>query len=167
MEIKLTLALPRDELSVPVARRVLKQAMDVLGVEAEDTQDIQLAMTEACTNVLDHAVDADEYEVSAGIDNDVCVIEVIDRGAGFDASDLGLDEADHGAEEGRGIQLMRALVDNVKFDKRERVGNVVRLEKRLEWHDDSVIKALTEGKRPMEHGPWSQDEHLEDAPERI
>ena len=166
MEIKLTLALPRDELSVPVARRVLKQAMDVLGVRAEITSDIEVALTEACTNVLDHAEGAEEYEVSAGIDGDMCVIEVIDRGSNdFDPALLGHEPADGHAEEGRGIQLMRALVDRVHFDNREQVGTVVHLEKRLEWLDGSVIKALTEGKQPIKHGPWSDDEHLEDAPE--
>jgi hypothetical protein len=60
---------------------------------------------------------------------------------------------------------MRALVDRVHFDSRPSVGTVVHLEKRLEWHDDSVIKTLTEGRKPTEHGPWSQDEHLEDTPE--
>ncbi len=168
MEIKLTLALPRDELSVPVARRVLAQAMDVLGVEREVTSDIEIALTEACTNVLDHAEGAEEYEVSAGIDGDVCVIEVIDRGAGqFDPAVLGHGDAADDAEEGRGIQLMRALVDKVRFDNREQVGTVVHLEKRLEWHEDSVIKALTVGKQPLKHGPWSDDEHLEDAPEPV
>ena len=168
MEIKLTLALPRDELSVPVARNVLKQAMDVLGVEQETTADIQLALTEACTNVLDHAIEADEYEVSAGIDGDVCVIEVIDRGAsGFDGSQHGHAAAEEDAEEGRGIQIMRALVDKVEFESRPQVGTVVHLEKKLEWHDDSVINALTEGKTKTRHGPWSEDEHLEDAPEPV
>lgn len=166
MEIKLTLALPRDELSVPVARRVLRQAMDVLGVKDEVTSDIEVALTEACTNVLDHAEGAEEYEVSAGIDGDMCVIEVIDRGPGeFDPAVLGHEPAADHAEEGRGIQLMRALVDRVHFDNREQVGTVVHLEKHLEWHDDSVIKTLTEGKEPLRHGPWSDDEHLEDAPE--
>lgn len=161
----MTLALPRDELSVPVARRVLRQAMDVLGVEEEITNDIQLALTEAVTNVLDHAADSDEYEVSAGIANDMCVVEVIDRGAGFDASQLGHVQADHGAEEGRGIQIMRALVDMVQFDSREQVGNVVHLEKRLRYADGAVIKALTEGRPPTTRGPWSRDEHIEDAPQ--
>ncbi len=165
MEIKLALALPRDELSVPVVRRVPKQAMDVLGVDNDVISDIQLALTEACTNVLDHSQDGDEYEVSAGIDGELCVIEVIDRGGGFDGSTLGLDHAEATAEDGRGIQLMRALVDTVRFDNRPSVGTVVHLEKRLEWDDDSVIKALTEGREPTRHGPWSQDEHREDTSE--
>lgn len=165
MQIKLTLALPRDELSVPVVRRVLKQALGTLGVQEECVGDIELALTEACSNVLNHAVDAEEYEVSAGIDGDVCVIEVVDRGAGFDSTDLGHADAEHSAEGGRGIQLMRALVDRVHFASSTPAGTVVRLEKTLEWHEDSVIKALTEGNSPTEHGPWSQDEQLEGAPE--
>ena len=167
MEIKLTLALPRDELSVPVIRGVLSQAMEVLGVEAAVITDIQVALTEACTNVLEHAAEADEYEISAGIDGDMCVIEVVDRGGGFDGSALGLDDAHENAEGGRGIQLMRALVDKVEFDSRPQVGTVVHLEKRLRWHEDSVIKALTEGRKRTEHGPWSSDEQLEDAPEPV
>ena len=61
--------------------------------------------------------------------------------------------------------VMRALVDTVRFDNRPSVGTVVHLEKRLEWHDDSIIKALTEGREPTQHGPWSQDEQLKDTPE--
>jgi serine/threonine-protein kinase RsbW len=156
VEIKLTLALPRDELSVPVVRRVLKSSMQTLGVEGEVISDIELALTEAVTNVLDHAADGEEYEVSAGINGDLCVIEVIDRGAGFDSGSLGHDDAHVEAEDGRGIQIMRALVDRVTFDSVDTVGTVVHLEKRLEWNPDAVIKKLTDDHPPTEHGPWSE-----------
>ncbi len=167
MEFKLTLALPRDEYSVPVARNVLKNSLTVLGVRATVVHDIELALTEACTNVLDHAVGSDEYELSAGIDGRTCVLEVIDRGGGFDGSMQGLTEADPSAEDGRGIQLMRALVDKVTFTSRPQVGTIVHLEKELEWYDDAPIKKLTEDSPATEHGPWSSDEHLEDAPEPV
>ena len=156
MEIKLTLALPRDELSVPVVRRVLKSSMQTLGVDGDVIGDIELALTEAVTNVLDHAADGEEYEVSAGINGDLCVIEVIDRGAGFDSGALGHDDAHLEAEDGRGIQIMRALVDRVTFDSVDTVGTVVHLEKRLEWNPDAVIKKLTDDHPPTEHGPWSE-----------
>ncbi|MCW2667370.1 MAG: putative serine/threonine kinase anti-sigma factor [Frankiales bacterium] len=164
MEIKLTLALPRDELSVPVVRSVLRSSMQVLGIDAEVIADIEVALTEACTNVLDHATHGEEYEVSAGIDGDLCVIEVIDRGEAFDGSDRGHAIAEGSAEGGRGIQLMRALVDKVEFTSREQVGTVVHLEKQLVWADGSLIKQMTDGQPPMRHGPWSIDERLEDAP---
>ena len=164
MEIKLTLALPRDQISVPVVRRLLKQAMDTLGVEPDVTADIELALTEACTNVLDHSDDGDEYEVSAGIDGDQCVLEVIDRGAGFDGSLQGLADAAPSAEDGRGIQLMRALVDRVTFTNRPAKGTVVHLEKKLEWREGSVIQRWTENQPSTEHGPWSREDTMDDAP---
>ena len=166
MEIKLTLALPRDEISVPVVRTLLKQAMKVLGVVPEVTADIELALTEACTNVLDHSDESDEYEVSAGIDGDQCVIEVVDRGRGFDGSLLGMAHAESTAEEGRGIQLMRALVDTVTFTSRPHKGTVVHLEKKLEWQPGSVIQHWTEDAPPTEHGPWSDDDTMDDAPDK-
>ena len=167
MELKLTLALPRDEYSVPVARRVLSRSLDVLGVDETVVADIELALTEACTNVLDHAADTDEYEVSAGIDGTICIIEVIDRGGGFDDSTKGLVDAEPSAEDGRGIQLMRALVDKVTFTSRPQVGTVVHLEKQLTWSDGAVIERLTEDQPKTEHGPWSDDERFEDKPEPV
>ena len=167
MELKLTLAMPRDEYSVPVARRVLARSLEVLGVEESVVADIELALTEACTNVLDHAAETDEYEVSAGLDGTVCVIEVIDRGGGFDSAAKGLVEADPTAEDGRGIQLMRALVDKVTFTSRPQVGTVVHLEKQLSFGDGSVIHHLTDQQPETEHGPWSDDERFEDKPEPV
>ena len=155
MEIKLSLALPRDELSVPVVRRVLRSAMHALGVDADVIADVEVALTEAATNVLKHAGDGEEYEVSAGIDGDLCVVEIIDRGGGFDSEALGHTDAALGAEQGRGIQLMRALVDHVRFESRETEGTVVHLEKRLEWADGSVIRRLSQDAAPSDRGPWS------------
>jgi serine/threonine-protein kinase RsbW len=167
VEIKLTLALPRDEYSVPVARRVLARSLDALGVAQTVVADIELALTEACTNVLDHAIDTDEYAVSAGIDGTLCILEVVDRGRGFDGAARGLEHADPSAEDGRGIQLMRALVDKVTFTSRPQDGTVVHLEKQLVWDEGSLIKRLTEGSPPTQHGPWSQDERFEDKPEPL
>ena len=144
MEIKFTLQLPRDALSVPVVRRVLNSSMRTLGVAEECLTDIEGARTEACTNVLDHAAAGDEYEVIAGLDDSRCVIDVVDRGRGFDAEHLGHAEADPSAEEGRGIQLIRALVDKVHFRSRPESGTVVHLEKELEYVDGSPLQRLVE-----------------------
>ncbi len=166
MEIKLTLALPRDALSVPVVRRVLRGAMETLGVVEDVIASIELALTEAATNVLDHALESDQYEVSAGIDGDLCVIEVVDREAVlFDGDEMGLADAADAAEEGRGIQLMRALVDRVEFTSRPQTGTVVHLEKAIEWVDGAPGRSLAELMPDERHGPWSDDENLEDAPD--
>ena len=144
MEIKLSLALPRDKLSIPVVRHVLAQSMRTLGVHPTCMDDIQLAISEACTNVLDHARDDSEYAVSAAIDDSVCVIEICDHGAGFEAGGIGHAEAEPDAEEGRGIYLMRALVDRLHFSTGSPSGTVVRLEKTLVWEEGAPGKQLSD-----------------------
>jgi serine/threonine-protein kinase RsbW len=144
MEIKFTLQLPRDALSVPVVRRVLNSSMETLGVSADCLADIDIALTEACTNVLDHATAGDEYQVVAGLDDSMCVIEVVDTGRGFDADHLGHADADPSAEEGRGIQLIRALVDRVHFRSRPEAGMIVHLEKDLDFEAGSPLQRLAD-----------------------
>lgn len=144
MEIKFTLHLPRDALSVPVVRRVLNSSMRTLGVTDQCLTDIEIALAEACTNVLDHAAQGDEYEIVAGLDDAMCVIDVVDTGRGFDADHLGHADADPSAEEGRGIQLIRALVDRVQFRSRPEAGMIVHLEKELEFTHDSPLQRLAD-----------------------
>lgn len=165
MEIKFSLALPRDRLSVPAVRRVLGSSLGALGVHDEVISDVCIALSEACTNVVDHAADGDEYEVIVGICGNECVIEVLDTGGGFDGTTHGLAAADHGAESGRGIQLMRALVDRVSFHEQHLAdGTVVHLEKRLTWDEGSVIGRLTDSQPEMPHGPWSGEDLSEQGP---
>ena len=142
MQIQLSLSLPRDEMSVPVSRHIAAQALATLGVEPECVSDIEVALTEACTNVLDHVGADDEYDVTMRVRGDLCVIEVIDTGHGFDAAMLGLRDAELTAEEGRGIQVMRALVDRVRFVNRPEEGTIVHLEKDISWRDSALVKVL-------------------------
>jgi serine/threonine-protein kinase RsbW len=144
MELRLTLALPRDQMSVPVARRLLRRSLDTLGMDRDTVGDIEVALTEACTNVLDHARGEDDYTVSAGIDGDTCVIEVVDRASHFDGSERGLLDAEPSAEDGRGIQLMRALMDRLEFQNRPTSGTVVHLEKHVRWSRDAPMTKLEE-----------------------
>lgn len=159
MELKLTLSLPRDAMSMPLARRVCTEAMRVLGVSEDSIHDLEVALAEAVANVLKHADDADDYEISIGINHEVCVVEVVDRGAGpaqaAALAQLGRTEADPDSENGRGIQLMRALVDNVHFISRPEVGTVVHLEKALTWIAGSPIQRLTDGRPPTTGGAWT------------
>ncbi len=165
MEFKLTLALPRDELSIPVVRRILTRTLDVLGVARSCTEDIEVAITEACTNVLDHAASGDEYEVSAGIDEDICVIEIVDTGRGFHSDQVGHADADPGAEQGRGIQLIRALMDSARFETRVESGTVVHLEKQLSWHEGAPVRRLASNSA-THSGPWARQEQITPATER-
>ena len=130
MEINLKLCLPRDELSIPIARHICRNALAEVGVQRDCSSDIEVAVTEACTNVLVHAGPGDVYEVHLTIDDELCTIRVVDAGTGLDDGALeGVPE--DGAESGRGVILMRALVDRVLFTSRPEAGTIVHLEKAL------------------------------------
>jgi serine/threonine-protein kinase RsbW len=119
--------------------------MEDLGVDAECRADIEVALTEACANVLKHSGGDDQYEVRLSVDSEVCEIRIVDTGRGFDSSSVFA--ADPSDESGRGITLMRALVDRVKFESKPEVGTIVHLEKQLGFEDGAVMRQLS-GPRP-------------------
>lgn len=120
--------------------------MERLGVEPECVDDMELAVTEACTNVLLHAgtADKEEYEVSVEVNEKLCEIQVTDAGEGFDTSKLS-SETDVTSETGRGIQLMKALVDRVQFLSKPQDGTIVRLIKEVQLKDNSALRSLGAG----------------------
>ena len=139
MELSLALTLPRDEQTVPVARHVVRNAMEQVGVEATCIYDVELALSEACTNVLVHSGPGDQYVVRLYLDGRLGVIRVIDVGHGFDSARLQAEGSLADAERGRGLGLMRALVDRVDFTSRPEAGTIVTLEKTLTLDADALL----------------------------
>ena len=141
MEIAFKLTLPRDEVSVPVVRHISRDALLKLGVEETCVSDIELAVTEACTNVLNHADGTEDiYEVSFEINEEMAHIRIIDTGRGFEEGQIELSA--ESAESGRGIFLMKALVDDLKFVSEPEKGTVVHLVKKLTCNDASILHML-------------------------
>jgi serine/threonine-protein kinase RsbW len=138
--MRFSLALPRESLSIRVLRRVLGDALRGLGVAEDCIGDILVAASEACTNVIQHSHTPLDYEVLARVDDGVCVLTVTDRGRGL-AEEFPAEAGDH-AESGRGIKIMRALVDDVTFDTSPGQGTAVRLCKRLTWKDEALLPRL-------------------------
>jgi serine/threonine-protein kinase RsbW len=137
VEIALSLSLPRDSESVPVARHIVGKALAEVGVTEDCAHDVELALSEACTNVLLHAGPGDEYDVRLEIDDHSCELRVVDIGQGFDAaSPRRVEVPEHEAERGRGLGVMSALVDQVQFVSKPAAGTVVHLQKTLAYRDD-------------------------------
>jgi serine/threonine-protein kinase RsbW len=148
VEINLVLYLPRDTASVPITRQVLDGCLETLGVSPDTRADIALALSEACANVVQHAGPGDEYEVQARARNGRCAIEVVNTasrddgpkpdGGGTSAGEgdgiaLSGDPVPATAENGRGLKIMNAVVDNLKLTGSQGQGTVVHFEKTLEW----------------------------------
>ena len=139
MELSLALTLPRDEQTVPVARHIVRNAMEQVGVEETCVDDVELALSEACTNVLLHSGPGDQYKVRLDLEDRLGLIRIVDVGHGFDSAELRDDGALPEAERGRGLGLMQALVDRVDFTSRSEVGTIVTLEKILTYSDEALL----------------------------
>jgi serine/threonine-protein kinase RsbW len=135
IEVNLTLCLPRDTQTVPLVRHLVGATLRELGVARDCRSDVELAVTEACANVLDHSQVEDEYEVRVAVTTERCEIRVVDTGHGFDFSTLD-ETSDPASERGRGVQLMRALVDGIRFDSEPEQGTIVHLVKHLVFDAD-------------------------------
>ena len=131
MDIAFTVRLPVDSTSVPFVRGLCRQALEHLGVERTTVDEVTLALTEACANVVHHAGEHAEYEVQVAIDDALCRISVFDDGDGFDPEQLPDATGRAPLDGGRGLRLMRALVDRLDFRHESDGRHRVTLEKRL------------------------------------
>ena len=120
------------ELEIPARPDYLALVRSVISaaVAAESTRtdtrldDLRLAVTEACANAIEatgaHFRD-EPVRIRCSFDDERIVIEIVDRGGGFDPSALDTlptatdpGRLDH--ERGLGIELMRTFADDVTFE---------------------------------------------------
>jgi serine/threonine-protein kinase RsbW len=134
VDIAFTVHLPVDTGSVPFVRGLCRQALEHLHVGTTVIDEVTLALTEACANVVQHAGDHAEYEVAVAIDDRLCRISVVDSGNGLDPAELAARDERSPLDEGRGLLLMQALVDRLDFRHESDGRHRVTLEKRLSPH---------------------------------
>lgn len=129
MDVRFSIALPREAYTVAVMREFMGEALRTSGICDDCLSDLLMASSEACANVIDHGHPAPSYEVFAKVSGGWCVLEITNTGPGFDPEDV--PHPDPEAESGRGILLMRQLVDDVEFGHAPGGATLVRLRKRL------------------------------------
>jgi serine phosphatase RsbU (regulator of sigma subunit)/DNA-binding response OmpR family regulator/anti-sigma regulatory factor (Ser/Thr protein kinase) len=118
----LELELPAEPRSVPAARHRLERWLSETGGGVDDFA-IKLAVSEACTNAVEHAYGPGGghcFRLTAWRRDGEVVIEVADAGRW---------RAPRGAHRGRGITMMEEVMDSVELE-RTPAGTVVRMRKR-------------------------------------
>jgi serine/threonine-protein kinase RsbW len=128
-------------------------ALASVGVNEDCRNDIQLALAEACGNVIRHAGPGDDYSVTIWFDTEQCTIEVVDNGSNAVAGqrrstaptisdDAGLTMPLPTDDSGRGLHLIRMVAD--RFDMRsDQRGTALRFVKRLAWTPDAPLRRMT------------------------
>jgi serine/threonine-protein kinase RsbW len=118
------LEIPALPAFVGVARTVVAAvATSVPGIDDDRLEDLRIAVSEACTNAVEahQAVGKDQRVVlRCLIESEVLQIRVEDQGKGFDPASVPprppVGDLGHlNSERGWGLQLIRALVDDVTF----------------------------------------------------
>jgi anti-sigma regulatory factor (Ser/Thr protein kinase) len=109
----LQLTLPAKAASVPVVRHRLRMWLNenVPELDKLARSDLEVAWSEACTNVIRHAYGPGDatFQASAARDGDAVALQVRDTGQW---------RPPRGQHGGRGIALMRELCDEVHVDRR-------------------------------------------------
>jgi serine/threonine-protein kinase RsbW len=142
MDLDVALCLPREAETVSLIRGIVCDALGKLGVTPDCVDDVRLALSEACTNVVDHATDDDEYEVRLRVENVICHISVTNTTSGFDAESLADVMPSTSSARGRGVAIMSAVMDHVAFHSEPAAGTVVHLVKTLEVRPDGALARL-------------------------
>ncbi|MCW2959033.1 MAG: ATP-binding protein [Solirubrobacterales bacterium] len=109
------LTLPATPASVSVVRYLFGGVQPMWAVSDLLMHDIQIAVSEACTNVVKHAYDTGApgmLEIAAGLDGDAVVVRVRDNGPGL-ATTAGA-PAMATSELGVGLALIAALATRME-----------------------------------------------------
>ncbi len=134
-----TVSLPSDVNYLDVARNFVSDIGHKVGLSAAEIHDLQLAVTEAVTNVIEHAYAGDtEQRIDLAIERDgeCFVVAITDTGQNrFDPAahpDPDLKEyLSQCRVGGLGLYLMRKLMDQVEFTSDARGVNQVKLVKHI------------------------------------
>ena len=124
--------------NLEIIREFINNVATKAGFSGESVDQIELAVDEACTNVIKHAYKYSSnrmLDISVFLDNEKIEIIIMDKGAGFNPDNLpipNLEKYMRAAKVGGlGIHLMRTLMDEVNFSINPGKKNQVSLVKYL------------------------------------
>ncbi|MGV8907320.1 MAG: ATP-binding protein [Acetobacterium sp.] len=134
-EIKLTL--PTKIEYVSLARLIIASVADGMGFSIEDVEDLKVAVSEACTNVVKHSENSEmTYDLMYKVGENDLTFTVSDAGKGFvpeQETKPGLRELE--MSQGFGLIIIKMLMDKVDIISKEGLGSTITMVKYLHGRD--------------------------------
>lgn len=132
----------------------ITDAAEQVGLDERATWQVQLAVDEAVTNIIQHAYDLDapgDITLSWQAEGGRLVVTLRDYGRQFDPQDVPLPDLESPLEErqvgGLGIYLITRLMDEVRFDFDPHAGNLLTMVKYITANTpDDVLVLPIEGR---------------------
>jgi serine/threonine-protein kinase RsbW len=142
---ELLLQAPGHESYLVYIRAIVADLAGKVGFDEHEIAKIEIAVDEACSNVVKHAYSANqewcwrhrdpEIRLDVRTAGDCLVIEINDHGQRFDFANYRPTEIDSRLREmnpgGYGIPIMRRFMDEVQYSSNDQTGNTLRLVKYL------------------------------------
>ncbi|MGE0129815.1 MAG: ATP-binding protein [Blastocatellales bacterium] len=123
IERKFTLQVPSSTENLALIREFVTTVGRQARLEEADISKLELAVDEACANVIEHAYGHDitkEVVVRAKFDDESLRISVIDEGRGFDPNSAPQNSVEQLIHErksgGLGVRLIKRLMDEVSYE---------------------------------------------------
>jgi serine/threonine-protein kinase RsbW len=138
IERKFMLRVPSSTENLALIREFVGSAALQAGFNSSEIAKLELAVDEACANVIEHAYGHDitkEVIVRATLDDETLCIDVEYTGNGFDPSTVNQEELEQLISKrktgGLGMRLMKTLMDEVRYEIEPGKKNALHMMKRL------------------------------------
>ncbi len=138
IEKKFTLQVPSSTENLALIREFVSSTALQAGFDEKDVAKLELAVDEACANVIEHAYGHDvnkEVIVRARLDDEAFAIDIEDTGKGFDPEKIDQEELEQLISKrktgGLGMRLMKTLMDEVHYEIEPGKKNALHMVKRL------------------------------------
>ena len=116
-----------------IGEEIAKELDRYSGNRATLAYNLNLVLTEAMTNAIEHSTSEDTKKtvrVTIHIEHENLCIRVYDHGQGFDLETVPVPDLNHPKEGGLGIFLIRNIMDSVSY-RRTQEGNILEMKKKL------------------------------------
>ncbi len=131
-----TTIFPAKYESLDAMREFVCQAAEDARMSDSDSYKVQLAVDEACSNVIEHACEGEcgeEIEITCTAAEDRLTVMIRDHGEPFDPESAPAPDLDADLEDrpvgGLGVFLMKRLMDEIRYEVLGEAGNVLTLVK--------------------------------------
>lgn len=138
IEQTFSLEVPSSTGNLALIRDFVSRVGGQAGLDEMETANLELAVDEACANVMEHAYEHDRTKqvvIRAVFDEETLRIEVVDTGKGFDPQVAGDGDIKRLAAErksgGLGLRLIKTLMDEVHYEVVPGARNELVMVKRL------------------------------------
>lgn len=136
-KVEVDITIPSQTRYLGLIGRIGENLVHAIGGYSGDREELayhlNLVLTEAITNAICHANKNNpkkSIQIQISADENQLVLKVFDEGSGFDLQKMAGDEVKQTAECGRGVQIMRRLMDQVDY-RRSKNRNVLEMIKKL------------------------------------